>query len=220
MHDQRPQVRCAAAGRGADRRHRERDIVPILPGRLGDLGAPDQFKRRLFAFAAGIEPRVIKRYPARTAHRIGHAQGCRRGGANAEIDAQFELARRIGPAFGIKTGERTVDLALLYFRLAHGAIGGGDFLGHSGEGRTPFTERPRFAFVADTGRRAFRETFGKFSPRIGGGNRAVERGALIAQRLDTPVDLGEIGRRRRPRRAYIDSADGQICAALALNTQR
>jgi hypothetical protein len=61
---------------------------------------------------------------------------------------------------------------------------------------------------------------GEFAPHLGGGDRAVKIGALVLQRLDLLVDLGQVGGRDRLWRARIDRADGELLAGLALDPQR
>ena len=139
-HDPRPQLGRAAALRGADGGNRQRDVRPVFAGGLHDLGAADELERRLAVLAAGFEPRVIDRRPARAAHRIGDAKQRRRGGVGVEIDADLELLRRRGVALGLEPRDLAVDVALLDLGVADHVVGGGDLLG-DGRERQPAIRR-------------------------------------------------------------------------------
>ena len=110
------------------------------------------------------------------------------------------LLRRRGVALGFEPRDLAVDVALLDLGVADRVVGGGDLLGDGGEGGAPFGERTRLALLAEAGGRRLGKALGELAARGRSRDRAVERGALVAQRLDPPVDLRQVRRRRRPRR--------------------
>ena len=164
--------------RGAHGRNRERDVGPVLAGGLHDLGAANQFERRLSVLAAGVEPRVIDRRPARAAHRIGDAQHRRRRSIGVQVDADFELLGRRGVALGLKPGDLAVEVALLDLGVTDRVVGGGDLLGDGRERGAPFAERPGLALLAKARGRRFGETLGELAARRRGRDLAIERRAL------------------------------------------
>ena len=220
VHDQGFEIGRVAAARDAHRGDGERHIRPVLSGRLRDLGAANELERRLAVFRAGVEPGIVKRRPARIAHRVGDAQ--RRVGSRigCEVHPHREFGRRLGSTIGFKPRDLAIDVALLALRIADRAVGAGDLVGDRGKRGAPFTQGPRLTLLAETSRRAFGEALGEFAPRLRRSNRAVEIGVLVLERLDALVQLGQVGRRHRPLRARVDRTDRQPRASLALDPQR
>ena len=220
MHDERFEIGRAATARGPHGRDRKRDVRPVLARALRDLGTTHQFERRLALLAAGVEPRIVERRPARIAHGIGHPQ-CRpgrRGGG--EIDADLDLVRRLARPVLLEPRDLTVDVALNALGVADRRVGGRDFLGDGREGGAPFGDRTRFPLVAEAGGRGVREALGEGTPRVGRGDRALQVGAFVLERLDAPVEFGQVDRRRRVRQPRVDGADGEFGAGLTLDPQR
>src|SRR5439155_5320761 len=102
------------------------------------------------------------------------------------------LARRVCGALGLELGQLAVDLALAQLRLANGVGGGGHLVGDGLKGLAPLRERTgrTLTLVTQAGGGAFRKAFGEFAAGGGGGDLVVERAALVAQRLDAPLDRG------------------------------
>jgi hypothetical protein len=219
LHDQRIQLRRAAAAIDAHSGDPESDVRPILAGRLRDFRTADQLDLRLAILGAGVEPRVVERQPARIAHHVGHPQRCFRRGRRGDVDPYLQLARRLGRAIGFELGDLAIDLALFSRGIPDRGIRGRDLLGHRGEGRSPFGNRPRLTLVADAGGRGFGKALGKLAPRIGRVDRALQIRSLVLQSFDALVEFRQIERGCRARRPRVDGPDGQLCARLALDPQ-
>ncbi len=220
MHQQRVEVGRVAAARHAHGGDRKRHIRPVLAGRLGDLGAAHQLDRGLAVLGAGIETGIVNRHPARVAHRIGHPQGGLGSCGGGKLDPYLEMARRFGAAIGFEARQFAVDVALLACGVADRAVGGCDFIRHRRERRAPLADRARLALLADPDRRGLGEVLGEFAPRLGRADDPLQILALIPQRLDPLVDVGQVGRRHQVRRSRIDGADRQLGAGIALDPQR
>ena len=219
-HDQGPQLRRVAALGGAHRRERQRDVAPIFTGLLNDLGAPGKLERRLAVARAAVEPGIVKRHPARTAHRVAHPQqrGC--GTVGRKVEPHLHLARRVGLQLGRKPRELAIDLALLELGVADRRVGRGDLFGNRRKRGAPFGERTRLALVARSKRRMLGEALGKLLAHGLGGNPIVEHRAFVTQGFDPFFDFG---RRHRPfgtRRTGIDRPDDEPRRAFALDAQR
>ena len=129
--------RRAAALRGANGRDRQRDIGPILAGGLHDLGPAHEFKRGCRPYG-GVEPRVIRRRPTRTAHRVGDAQQHRRSGRRRQVDPDLELLGGVTLRSFSRRTILAIDVALLDFGGADRIVGGGDLFGDGRERGAPF----------------------------------------------------------------------------------
>ncbi len=219
-HDQRLELRPAAAFGGAHGRDGQRDIRPVLAGLLHDLGAAHEFERGLALARAGIEPRIVERRPARAAHRVADAEGRARLRIGCEVDAHLHLARRIGLQRLADPRQLLVDRTLLQLERADRVVGRADFFRDRAERRAPIRDRTRLAFFAEAERRLRGKALGEFLARGLGGDLVFDRCALVFQRLPA---LLKLRRGRRPlgaRGACIDRADRDARRRLAFDAQR
>jgi hypothetical protein len=109
---------------------------------------------------------------------------------------------------------------LLAFRITDSSVCGRDFLRDRSKGRAPFGDRPRLTLVTYSRRRRLGKALGEFATRGGCGNRTPDIGALVLERFDALVEIGQIDRRRGTGRPGVNRANGQLCARVTLYPQR